>query len=131
MKKDNIQQSELWEEDKILFLNMLEHYTSTAEKIFFETMCEKMLYENAPCKELLLSPEDNEYGLYLFRIGDEEMEVGNITTNARFHSMTLAGVLNVNLMQIGCIGKDITLMQWLRERDYSGIRYDQNLENQD
>lgn len=131
MEKINIQQSELWEEDKSLFLDMLEHYTSSAEKLFFETMCEKMLFENAPCKELLLNPEDNEDGLYLFRIGDEEIEIGNSTNNARFHSMNLAGILNVNLKQIGCIDKDLTLLQWLRKRDYVGIRYDQNFENQD
>ena len=40
--------------------------------------------------------------------------------------MKLSEALNANLKQLGYLDRDITLLDWLRERDYKGIRYNHN-----
>lgn len=43
--------------------------------------------------------------------------------------MTLKETLDANLKEIGVLDRDITLLQWLRERDYKGVEYDHNFDD--
>lgn len=121
--------NELWPRDIALFGEMAGKYTSTAERTFFETLHEKMLREYAPCGDLLVSSKKNEDGLYFEREEYDEYVVGIHKSDGRWkyeHVMSLHEVLALNLGELGYIDRSLTLLEWLRERNYQGVMYDHN-----
>ncbi len=125
----NIPDNKLWKEDEILFTSMEGHYISSNERVFFETMRHKMEYELAPSNDLIMFEEDNEDHIYIVRCIYEEIIVGHGLKDdydEEFHVMTLSEALHANLKQLGFLSRSITLLEWLRERDYEGIRYNHN-----
>ena len=124
-KKEN----KLWKEDEELFTSMEGKYKSLNEKVFFEKMKFKMEYEIAPSNDLIMFEEDNDDHIYIVRCVYEEIIVGHGLKGSydeEFHVMTLNEALNANLKQLGFLNRDVTLLEWLRERDYEGIRYNHN-----
>lgn len=108
---------------------MIGHYVSDKERTFFEKMRYKMEYEIAPSNDLIMFEEDNEDHIYILRCVYEEIIIGHgIKGNydEEFHVMTLSEALNANLKELGFLKSDITLLEWLRGRDYEGIRYNHN-----
>lgn len=121
--------NKLWPEDYKLFSDMEGHYYSENEKTFFEKMKNKMEYEFAPSNDLIMFEEDNEDHIYIVRCIYEEIIVGHGLKDdydEEFHVMTLSEALHANLKQLGFLSRSITLLEWLRERDYEGIRYNHN-----
>ena len=124
-KKEN----KLWKEDEDLFTSMEGKYQSSNEKVFFEKMRHKMEYEIAPSNDLIMFEEDNDDHIYIVRCVYEEIIVGHGfkgNYDEEYHVMTLYEALNANLMQLGFLDRDITLLEWLRERNYEKIRYNHN-----
>ena len=122
-------ENKLSREDIELFISMEGHYKSLNEKYFFEKMRNKMENELAPSNELVMYEEDNEDNIYIIRCVYEEFIIGHGLKDSydeEYHAMTLFEALNANLKQLGFIDRDITLLEWLRERDYNGIRYNHN-----
>lgn len=123
-------ENELWDEDIELFQKVDGHYFSENERVFFETLYLKMLTEYAPCSELLLSEMDNPDQIYLLRTEYDEFIVGmgewKKNRRPEVHTMTLVEALNVNLKEHDYYPESITLWDWLRRNDYSGIMYDHN-----
>ena len=135
--------NELWPEDRKLFENMKEHYISEEERLFFEKMKLKMEFECAPSGDTLMRGIDNEDEMYISRLDPDEFvmgrysgEVEHVPANGiwrehdfhhyvEFHAMNLSEALSHNLKDI--IGKNITLLEWLRERNYHGINYNGNV----
>ena len=77
----------------------------------------------------IMFEEDNDDHIYIVRCYYEEFIIGHGLKgkyDEEFHVMTLSEALNANLMQLGFLSRDITLLDWLRERDYEGIRYNHN-----
>lgn len=121
--------NELWEVDSQLFATMRHKYQSENEKVFFEQMLEKELCDCAVMGDLILSENDNEAHLYIYRIGFEEFEVGVVPRVVnKLHTMNLSEALSLNLKDCGFLADSVTLLQWLRLRDYKGVRYDQTRE---
>ena len=105
------------------------NYISNNEKLFFETLYVKMQTECAPCREALLIEPDNEDNLFFLREGYDEFILGTSKDGIAspvLHTMKLKDVLDANLKKLGLIESDITLHQWLRNRDYQGIMYNRN-----
>ena len=127
LTKINIE-NELWPEDVELLEQMKDKYQSENERIFFENIHVKMLSEYAPCGDCLLYSKSNEDELYIDRVEYSEFVIGSGKSEKQFnlHTMSFAEAMNANLEEIGALDRDITLWQWLRERDYEGIMYDQN-----
>ena len=122
-------ENELWKEDVELFASMKGNYVSLKEKEFFEKMKYKMEHEDAPSNDLIMFEKDNDDHIYIVRCYYEEFIVGhglNETYDDEYHVMTLFEALSANLKQLGFLDRDITLLDWLRERDYEGIRYNHN-----
>ncbi len=123
-------ENELWPEDEALFSDMESAYTSEAESVFFRTLHMKMLYEYAPCGELLLSPRSNSDGIGFHREEYDEFIIGHLLPDGSydddFHVMKLSDALNANLKMIGYLDKDVTFLQWLRERSYRDLEYNHN-----
>ena len=123
-------ENELWPEDAKLFEQMEGNYQSENEKTFFENIHVKMLSELAPCRELLLSENDNNDQIYFLRDQYEEFIVGTTKKpspcESSIHTMTLFEALEANLKELGFLERNISFLQWLRERDYENMKYDHN-----
>lgn len=122
-------ENELWDEDVQLFQNMENHYISDNERLFFETMREKMLTELAPCKELIISEMKNADQIYLLRDQYDEYILGQgvgETRKLEVHTMRLSDILHVNMKEHGFLPDDITFWEWLRRIDYEGVMYNHN-----
>ncbi len=135
--------NKLWPEDIHLFDEMDGNYISEEERLFFEKIKLKMIYECAPSGDTLMRSIDNEDGMYISRSDLDEFVMGRYTGEVEhipahgiwreqdfhhyveFHAMNLSEALSHNLKDI--IGKDITLLEWLRNRNYKCINYNGNV----
>jgi len=107
----------------------IKNAVSSKEKEFFEKLRYKELNETAASNDVLMNEADNSDGLYILRVGSDGILVGRNISNPNEASTPeeYAGLflaLQQNISQF--IGRDITLLDWLRERDFQGIKYDQN-----
>ena len=73
-----------------------------------------------------MSEYDNEDKIYIVREEYSEFVVGREDILEEQHYMNLSETLSANLRETGLLDRDITLFQWLRERDYKGVMYDHN-----
>lgn len=121
--------NELFKEDKALFEYMKTHYQSANEKEFFEKLRYKEENVLTVANDLILSEKNNEDKLYIVRCEFEEYIVGQESVIEEQHAMCLSEALEINLQNAGLLNRDITLFQWLRERDYDGVEYDHNYDD--
>lgn len=124
--------NKLVKEDAELFAAMEGKYVSENEKEFFEKQKYKQMNVFTFANDLVMWELDNEDLIYIVRCQYEEYIVGHGTEGCydeEFHSMCLYDALNVNLKELGFIDRDLTLWQWLRERDYKGVQYDHNYDD--
>lgn len=116
-------------EDVLLFEKMEKNYTSVNEENFFKHMKYKQENEVSVLNDLIVSEYENEDEIYVVRECYEEYVVGRgVGTDGAFeeHVMTLAEALAINLKEVGLTGRDITLLDWLRECDYKYVNYNRN-----
>lgn len=133
---DDISNENMPSEDIELFVNIRNNYTSENEKKFFENMQRKEEDEWTTEGDLILSAKDNELHLFLLRICYNEYQFGRPLgkdSNGTYrtegiYAMSLSEVLEKNLNEIHATDYDITFWQWLRERDYKGVKYDVNFD---
>lgn len=121
--------NELVKEDRDLFSYMQSRYQSDNERAFFEKMRHKQERVLTVSNDLILDEDNNEDGLYIVRCVFEEYVVGQESAGEEHHVMCLSDALSLNLKEAGLLDKDITLFQWLRQRDYAGIEYDHNYDD--
>lgn len=116
-------------EDLELFASVADHYRSVNEKIFFETLKNKIQNEPAMSNDLLLSEFDNADGLYLVRCYSSEFILGKHQGghfSPEYTTMDLHDVLHANLFELSFLDRDITFWAWLKEHDYKEIMYNHN-----
>lgn len=121
--------NELFKEDIVLFEYMKTHYQSDNEKEFFEKLRYKEENILTVSHDLILSEKNNDDKLYIVRCEFEEYIVGQEFVIEEQHVMCLSEALKLNLKKVGLLNRDITLFQWLRERDYKGVEYDHNYDD--
>lgn len=122
-------ENELWPQDKKTLDKLISHPVSENERNFFIQLRNKMENELAPCKEVHFSERDNADGIFLLRDGYDEFIVGTEKDNVPndyIHVMNLSEALSINLKHVGFVDRNITLLDWLRERDYDGAMFDHN-----
>lgn len=119
----------LWEVDEKLFASMRENSVSDNERNFFSIIRHKQECEVTGLNELLVSEYENEDEIYLVREYYEEYVVGQgIGSDGEneVHVMNLSEALALNLMELGFIDRNLTLLEWLRECDYRYVNYQRN-----
>ena len=116
----------MWDEDIALFRRMEGNYQSDREREFFEKLKYKEENVLTVSNDLLMSEYDNEDKIYIVREEYSEFVVGREDVVDEQHYMNLSEALAANLRETGLLDRDITLFQWLRERDYKGVMYDHN-----
>lgn len=122
-------ENELWPQDEALFSAVEKNGASESERYFFDKTHAKMLDENTPWPETLVWEHDNLDRLYLLRHGYDEFMLGKGTNREEWqdkeiHTMNLSDVLSANLKQAKLLDRDISFLQWLRENDFSYVKYD-------
>lgn len=121
----------LWDSDKHLFESMSGHYVSDNEASFFMNIQFKQEYEPTALNDLLVSEYENDDEIYIVREDYDEYIVGHgIDSDGtqEVHVMCLSEALALNLKELGFIERDLTLLQWLREYDYSIVNYQRNFD---
>lgn len=111
------------------FEEALKNAVSENERTFFEKFRHKILTETAFSNDILMHCDDNEDGLYILRVRIDDVLIGRNLENPdedtipeEFEGIFLA--LEQDISQY--TGRHETLLDWLRRRDYNGIRYDRN-----
>lgn len=111
------------------FEDAIKNSITVNERNFFEKLRYKILNETAFSNDVLMHEKDNENGLYILRVGTDDILIGRNLSNPdektspeEYSGLFLA--LEQDLHKY--VGRHITLLDWLRERDYMGIRYDAN-----
>lgn len=111
------------------FENAIQNAATFNEKEFFKKLRYKELNETAASNDVLMNEADNSDGLYILRVGSDGILIGrSISTPGQSPTPEeYAGIflaLKQNISKF--IGRNISLLEWLRERDFKGIKYDQN-----
>ena len=118
--------NQLSQEDVQLFSSMNGHYRSENERVFFETMKEKEETDNAfeDGWDVLLREEDNEENVFFYRESYDWYMLERVDENHNYveEFCGLANVLAAPASKWD-LGEG-TILDWLRRRDYAGIRYD-------
>lgn len=117
-------------DDDMRFINTLKEQINTvAGKEFLSKIEYKMQYEPAPANDLLLSEYDNNEGIYLVRCYDHEFILGchvGEKYEEEFYAMTFSEAMKTNLKTCKFINDDVTMIEWLTNRDFKGMRYNHN-----
>lgn len=119
-------------EDLILFAKMLREAISDNERSFFENLSIDESTVPTICGQLYIHENDNDEGLFLIRRNGHEYELDNATVpegvEAGGYYDSLSEVLSVYLDEIHICDEHITLLEWLRSRDYACVRYNHNFD---
>ena len=125
----NNSKNQLWDVDAKLFASMKKESLTPNEANFFSNMKYKQEYEVTALNDLLVSEYENDDEIYVIRMNYDEYVVGHgIGTDGaqEVHVMNLSEALAVNFKAEGFLNRDITLWQWLREKDYTIVNYGRN-----
>lgn len=116
-------------EDEQYLETMKNEYVSNEEKQFFEVMSHKIHHEPAPANDLIMHEDSNDDGIYIVRCYDSEFINGKHKGQdfaEEVHAMTLKEAMNTNFKECHFSEQNITLIDWLRHRNYAGVEYDHN-----
>ena len=112
--------------DRELLERMRKEYVSKNEKVFFETMVYKEIYQFTVSFETILHESDNEEEVFIVRCYESEYEIGRGNVGrwrpVKGHSLSLSEAMEYDMFYL--LDRHVTMHEWLRERDYRGIRYD-------
>lgn len=108
------------------FNNAIRNAVSDKEKEFFNKLRYKELNHPACSNDVLMHDKDNEDGLYILRVSDSFMVGKAHRENPSLQYPREYGGLFFFLRQdlYPYLGYHITVQDWLRNRDYSGINYE-------
>ena len=111
------------------FIEAIRNANSRNEFQFFTLILYKILNEMAASNECLLHENDNEDGFYILRCGTSDFLIGTARNNIEPRPVTTeySGIFSFLKQDLfPFIHRHISIWDWLRERDYRGIRYDRN-----
>lgn len=119
----------IWDEDARLFEKMSKEATSPKEREFFDVQHYKQVNNFTCANDLVMSERNNPDCLYIARVNSDEYIIGVEGHGKEVHTMNLSEALSINLKTAGLLNRDITLLDWLRERDYQGVEYEHNFDD--
>lgn len=126
--KDDIffENEEMPEVDIKMFDEVLASELSKEERLFFEQTRAKETGEFAPSADLLLSEDDNEERLFLVRYYFTEWKLGQADGRklSTIYCDNLSEMLSANLFPF--INRHLSLLEWLEERNFMGVKYNGN-----
>lgn len=121
------EKNKLWEEDEKLFASMVGKYQSEEEMNFFCNMKYKQENDVVATYDCIMSSEDNEDNIVIDRVYYDEYIVHfAVEFPHEVHVMNLSEALAIKMSDVGLEGSEETLFDWLRRRNYRGVRYDRD-----
>lgn len=125
MKKDLDPNWEYLSDTPGEYNHAIENAVSDKEKEFFIRLRHKVLHHPAASNDVLMDDTDNEEGLYILRVSDDFMIGKYHQDNPDVQYPREFGGLFLFLKQdlYPYLGYHITIHEWLRKRNYSGINY--------
>ena len=105
---------------KEYYEKIAKEYCSENERVFFETMKERQQHVFTYANDLLLSEYDNEDSIYIVRHYYNEFEIGRAGLMEDVYAMDFEEAMPLNLKDAGLLDTDVTLLEWLRAREYKG-----------
>ncbi|MDY6379370.1 MAG: hypothetical protein SPK90_01050 [Bacteroidales bacterium] len=115
---------ELCEADKTLFAQMEGCYLSENERIFFENLKHKEEFVISSGWDVLLSPNANNEQILFYRDSYDWYMIERKDKDhyyiEEFYGLANVLVAPASKWDLG----DGTILDWLRRRDYTGVRYD-------
>lgn len=126
MNKKLLENDQIPIEDKELFERMRLKSCSDNERVFFEKMEYKELYEYPISSfDVILSELDNDEGIYFVKCYTSEYLIGRKTKDSvkklKNVPTSLSEALNEDLFVL--LGEHFTLWEWLRMRDFANLNY--------
>lgn len=126
MSKIELENNQLPVADRELFNRMKLEPCSNNERIFFEKVEYKGLFEYPISSfDVILSELDNDAGIYFVKCYASEYLIGKKTKDAikkpKDVPESLNDALNEDLFTI--LGEHITLWDWFRHRDFAAMNY--------
>lgn len=129
IKRNTYSKNSLWEVDTELFNKMSKEAISEKEREFFEVQHYKQVNNFTCANDLLMSELSNSDHLYIVRVNFDEYIFGVDGNPSEVHTMNLSDALSTNLKEAGLLNRNITLHDWLRERDYQNVEYEHNFDD--
>lgn len=108
--------NDLLEDDDLLFRNLSYESMTENERFFFETMKER-LTEDCSNNDILMDDESNDLGIFLVRFSFDWFKMSRYG-----ECQGLRDILNATLDGYG--KPNVTLLEYLKEKDFSVIKYD-------
>lgn len=114
-------------EDKELYNIMRDQFISEEEKEFFEQMLAKEIYDfPVSTFDVIMYEGDNEDGIYIEKHYHSEYKVAQVkdgkTKQISLYPESLSGLLRLDMFEL--LEEHITVLEWLRKRNYLNVRYD-------
>lgn len=122
-----IENEEMEEKDVILFENLNLDGRSDEEILFFKELKDKTSSEFAVGMDQLIHEADNPDHIYMIRYYYSEFLIGKVfdgNIRKKIYVVTFADALEANLYPL--LNENITLIEWLRKINFSGINYQNN-----
>lgn len=131
MSKKELENNQLPVADKKLFDRMKLESCSNNERMFFEKMEYKELYEYPISSfDVILSELDNDAGIYFVKCYASEYLIGKKTKDyvikLKDVPESLNDALNEDLFVL--LGLHVTLWEWLKQRDFTAMNYNYDWE---
>lgn len=115
---------ELPEDDKRLLDSLDTFCVSEKEREFVAQMLEIEQHWETEVGASIILEDENEDGLYIMHYYSTEYEIGNHDQSGVYGAFSLSELLNLYLDEQDILSKHITVLEWLRQRDYENVTYD-------
>lgn len=128
MREIDLNNEHLPVEDRNLYEKMRKHFVSEKEKEFFEEMICKEIYDYPVSSfDVFVHEDNNEEKLFIQKMYVSEYEIGIYPTEKNYRKLdyvpiSLSELLEIDLSPL--LGRHITVLEWLREKNYECVRYD-------
>ncbi len=115
-----------------LCIKKIELSKTQNEKKFFSEILRKATEEIALSGDLMMSENDNDYGIYILREVYDEFRTGVASIKPECSEVFADGISELLAVRLESIGlhNDITIGEWLQNIDYKGINYNANYDLQ-
>ncbi len=97
---------------------------SAKEREFIEQMIEIEQHWETEVGASIILENENEDHLYIMHYNSTEYEIGNEDQSCVYGAFSLSELLSLYLDEQGILDRHITVLEWLRQRDYENVTYD-------
>lgn len=115
---------ELPEDDKRLLANLDTCCVSEKEREFIGQMLDIEQHWITEVGASIILEDENEDGIYIMHYDATIYEIGNNDQSGIYQAFSLSELLNLYLDEHDILNKHITVLEWLRQRNYDNVTYD-------